>query len=398
MYLEVTIVMAVIIIGSLIGHASMYMLYKKNLMLRIWLRLLPAIWILVGCTYTWARLGGIYDYKVTFIVVPIAGIAVAINFILVGRSVLVDLTNSIDDFNSGLTEMTDASQTMTSISQSLANKASEQASSLEETSSSLEELTAMTRQNSDNAGQANALMEETKTVVVRAGTSMKEVTKSMDEISDAGKEIGKIIKTIDEIAFQTNLLALNAAVEAARAGEAGQGFAVVADEVRNLAQRAAEAAKNTAALIETTIQKITTGGDLVHQTDTAFDEVNVNAGKIADLVSEIAAASAEQAQGIDQINIALNSMDAVTQQNAASAEESASTSEQFFSRSQTLMELLDDLSFMLIGRQLETNGYHYDATPAKQIAQQPSRPSAATKAKRAQADALAIADDDELEF
>ena len=397
MYLELAIVMAIIIVGSLVGHGAMYALYKSNLMLRIWLRLLPAIWILVGCTYTWARLGGITDIKVTLIVVPIAAIAVAINFILVGRAILLNLNESIDNFTSGLYEMTDASQTMTSISQSLADKASEQASSLEETSASLEELTAMTRQNSDNAGQANALMEETKTVVTRAGTSMKEVTKSMDEISESGKEIGKIIKTIDEIAFQTNLLALNAAVEAARAGEAGQGFAVVADEVRNLAQRAAEAAKNTAALIESTIQKITTGGDLVHQTDTAFDEVNINANKIADLVSEIAAASAEQAQGIDQINIALNSMDAVTQQNAASAEESASTSEQFHSRSQSLMELLDDFSCLLVGKQIEDNGYHY-SQPVQQLPSQRSGRTEAAKPRPPQVDALALTDEDQIDF
>ena len=398
MSLELVIMLAIIVVGSLAAHGVMYLIFKNNLVVKIWLRLLPAIWILIGSTYLWAKLGGITNLKMTFIIVPPALVVVAINFLIVGRLVSKNLSESIDGFTSGLDEMTEASQTMTSISQSLADKASEQASSLEETSASLEELTAMTRQNSDNAGQANALMEETKTVVTRAGTSMKAVTKSMDEISESGKEIQKIIKTIDEIAFQTNLLALNAAVEAARAGEAGQGFAVVADEVRNLAQRAAEAARNTADLIESTIQKITTGGDLVHQTDSAFDEVNVNANKIAELVSEIAAASAEQAQGIDQINIALNSMDEVTQQNAASAEESASTSEQFYSRSQGLRELLDDLSSELIGRLMDTNGHHYDSSPVRRIAQQSPKQTGAVQARRPQPDALTMTDEDQVDF
>ncbi len=158
---------------------------------------------------------------------------------------------------------------------------------------------------------------------------MDKLTVSMEEITKASEETSKIIKTIDEIAFQTNLLALNAAVEAARAGEAGAGFAVVADEVRNLAMRAADAAKNTAALIDGTVKKVTNGSTLVEQTNGAFTEVASSVVKGGELIGQIAAASSEQAQGIEQITVAVSEMDRVTQQNAAGAEEMASSMAMF---------------------------------------------------------------------
>jgi methyl-accepting chemotaxis protein len=157
---------------------------------------------------------------------------------------------------------------------------------------------------------------------------MQELTGSMNAISTASEETRKIVKTIDEIAFQTNLLALNAAVEAARAGEAGAGFAVVADEVRSLAMRAAEAARNTADLIDDTVRKIQGGADLVGKTNDAFTEVDENASEAGHLVAEIASASKEQAEGVELINRAVTEMDKVVQQNAASAEENASASEE----------------------------------------------------------------------
>ncbi len=171
----------------------------------------------------------------------------------------------------------------------------------------------------------------------------------MQEISKASEETSKIIKTIDEIAFQTNLLALNAAVEAARAGEAGAGFAVVADEVRNLAMRAAEAAKNTAALIEGTVKKVSDGTSLVKTTSDAFKEVAGSAAKVGELVGEIAAASTEQAQGIEQVNIAVTEMDKVTQQNAATAEESASASEELNAQAEEMKSFVADLAAMVGG-------------------------------------------------
>lgn len=169
-------------------------------------------------------------------------------------------------------------------------------------------------------------MHEANQVVGEANESMNALTGSMEEIFKASEEASKIIKTIDEIAFQTNLLALNAAVEAARAGGAGAGFAVVADEVRNLAMRVADAAKNTATMIEETVKKVEGGSEFVTQTNAAFGKVADSAANVGELVAEIAAASKEQAQGIDQVNHAVAEMDKVVQQNAARTEEFSSAS------------------------------------------------------------------------
>ncbi|MCP4690100.1 MAG: methyl-accepting chemotaxis protein, partial [Desulfobacterales bacterium] len=166
-------------------------------------------------------------------------------------------------------------------------------------------------------------------VVDESNESMARLTGSMTEISTASQETQKIVKTIDEIAFQTNLLALNAAVEAARAGEAGAGFAVVADEVRNLAVRSADAARNTAGLIEDTVKKVDVGSKVVHKTAGSFKDVTENASRAGELFTEIAAASEEQAQGIEQVSNAMSEMDKVVQQNTASAEELASSVSMF---------------------------------------------------------------------
>ncbi|MFH1139252.1 MAG: methyl-accepting chemotaxis protein [Pseudomonadota bacterium] len=269
--------------------------------------------------------------------------------LFITRSITGPLNRAIEGLSEGSDQVTSASNQVSSASQELAEGASEQAAAVEETSSSLEEMASMTRQNADNAGQANSLMDQAKVTVDRAVGSMKQLTSAMGEISTSGQEIGKIIKTIDEIAFQTNLLALNAAVEAARAGEAGMGFAVVADEVRNLAQRAADAAKNTAELIEGTINKIGQGTELVKTTGDAFIEVADNSKKVAELVGEIAAASAEQAQGIDQVNQAMSQMDSVTQKNAANAEETASASEELNAQAESMRDIVAELEAMVGG-------------------------------------------------
>jgi methyl-accepting chemotaxis protein len=178
---------------------------------------------------------------------------------------------------------------------------------------------------------------------------MDKLTGSMGEISRASEETSKIVKTIDEIAFQTNLLALNAAVEAARAGEAGSGFAVVADEVRSLAMRAAEAAKNTAGLIEGTVVKVKDGSDLVSKTNKDFNHVADSSAKVTELVGAIATASSEQAQGIQQINTTVSGMDDVVQQNAANAEESASSSEEMSAQAEEMKRIVQELMILVGG-------------------------------------------------
>ena len=213
----------------------------------------------------------------------------------------------------------------------------------------MEEITSMTAQNAQNAAQANRLMEETVKVVAEANQSMGELTQAIGEISSSSEETGKIIKTIDEIAFQTNLLALNAAVEAARAGEAGAGFAVVADEVRNLAMRSAEAAKSTSHLIEDTVKKVRHGSEIVSRTNESFGKVAGSSRKAGDLVGEIAAASREQAQGIEQVTKAISEMDRVVQQNAANAEESASAAEQMDAQAEQMKKFVQELVIVVGG-------------------------------------------------
>jgi methyl-accepting chemotaxis protein len=272
--------------------------------------------------------------------------------------IIADLTKSTD-------QVASASGQVSSSSQSLAEGASEQASSLEETSSSLEEIASMTKQNSENATQADTLMKDANQTVGKATNSMNELTTSMEEISKASEETSKIIKTIDEIAFQTNLLALNAAVEAARAGEAGSGFAVVADEVRNLAMRAADAAKNTADLIEGTVKKVKDGSELVTKTNEAFNEVATSASKVGELVGEIAASSGEQASGIEQVNRAVAEMDKVTQSNAANAEESAAASEEMSAQADQMRGVVEDLTALVGGSRGRAEERQYAETTQK---------------------------------
>lgn len=247
-------------------------------------------------------------------------------------------------------QVASASGQVSSTNRFIAEGVSEQAANIEGTSSSLEEISSMTQQNSDNIEHVNRLMSDTNHVMEDTNHSFVDLTKSMNDISLASEETAKIIKTIDEIAFQTNLLALNAAVEAARAGEAGAGFAVVADEVRNLAMRAAEAAKNTASLIEGTVNKIKHGSEIVIKTNEAFTKMSDGAKKAGKLMEEIAVASREQAQGIEHVNKTVAKMDKIVQQNAAGAEESTSSAEEMNAKAEQMKEFADYLMVLVSGK------------------------------------------------
>jgi methyl-accepting chemotaxis protein len=215
------------------------------------------------------------------------------------------------------------------ISGVVADSAAKEAAAIEETSASLDEIASMTRQNAANTEAANQLMIAARAAINKANESMSGLTKSMSEIARASEQTQKIVKSIDEIAFQTNLLALNASVEAARAGEAGAGFAVVADEVRNLAMRATESAKGSSTLISDIVSKVKHGEELVATTSTVFGEVTAGSNKVVDLMGEIAEASKEQSQGIDQVNRAIAEMNVTTQQTAGNAESLSSIMSMF---------------------------------------------------------------------
>ena len=216
------------------------------------------------------------------------------------------------------------------------------------------EMSSQTKQNAENASQANQLSAQARDAAEKGNEQMKEMMTAMDEINASGQNISKIIKVIDEIAFQTNLLALNAAVEAARAGQHGKGFAVVAEEVRNLAARSAQAARETADLIEGSVHKAENGVGIAQRTAEALSEIVTGITKTTDLVAEIAAASNEQSQGIGQINQGLSQIENVTQQNTANAEESAAASEELASQAQHLRKLLTQFR---LSSQVETHGF-----------------------------------------
>lgn len=258
------------------------------------------------------------------------------------------LNSAAEDLERLISEILVASQNLSQAvdqisggNQNLSQRTSEQASSLEEIASTIEEAVAAIRQNADNSDQANRLSGETMKMAEEGNRVVMEAVASINEINKSSKKIEEIISVINEIAFQTNLLALNAAVEAARAGEQGRGFAVVAGEVRNLAQRSGNAAKEIGALIKDSMDKIEMGTDLSNRSGDALREIVGSMKNVARLISEIAAASQEQKQGLDQINIAVSEMDSMTQQNAALVEETASASEEMAGQAREMQSMVE---------------------------------------------------------
>ncbi|MDY0185411.1 MAG: Cache 3/Cache 2 fusion domain-containing protein [Desulfuromonadaceae bacterium] len=233
-----------------------------------------------------------------------------------------------------------SSEQIADSSNALSQGATESASSIEEISASMTQLASQTHHNAENAKQASDLSVQSRAAAQLGNEQMRKMVEAMDDINATGENISKIIKVIDEIAFQTNLLALNAAVEAARAGQHGKGFAVVAEEVRNLAARSAKAARETAEMIEGTVQKTAHGAEIAQQTEASLVEIGAVISKVADLVVDIAAASREQALGISQVNEGLSQIDQVTQQNTARSEESAAASEELSSQALQLRDVV----------------------------------------------------------
>ncbi len=276
-------------------------------------------------------------------------IGAALLWFVVARGITGKLTKVQSQLGEASGQVVSASAQVAQSSTSMAEGASEQASSLEETSASLEEMTSMTRQNADNAKQANTMSDDANEAAQKGREAMTRMAEGIKKIKNSSDETAKIVKTIDEIAFQTNLLALNAAVEAARAGDAGKVFAVVAEEVRNLAQRSAEAAKNTADLIEESQQNADNGVTVSEEVAAILDRIADGIGKVSQLVSEVASASNEQTQGIDQINTAVAQMDQVTQSNAANSEEAASASEELSAQAAELNEMVRILAGIIGG-------------------------------------------------
>ncbi len=284
------------------------------------------------------------------------------------------LEQAIEQIAAASSQTAAAARQISASSQTLAEGTSEQAASLEETSASLEEMSSMTKRNADGASQAKQSAGEARISADTGSERMVAMQVAMQAITGASGEIAKILKTIDDIAFQTNILALNAAVEAARAGEAGAGFAVVADEVRALAQRSAQAARETAAKIEESVSKSRQGAQISTEVAVSFEKIQKQIQNLDTLVAEIAVASQEQSQGISQVSTAVSQMDKVTQGGASTAEETAAAAEELTAQSLALNDAVDSLR-QLVGGQSTAKHVQVSAAAAPHAVPSRSRPA-----------------------
>jgi methyl-accepting chemotaxis protein len=281
----------------------------------------------------------------------------AVLFAFIGTITVRNINRSLKKISSGIDDssqqLLQSSQQSSASSQSLAEGSSQQAASLEEISASIEELSSMTKRNAENALAGKTASNQARVSAEAGASEMEGLQTAMNAIQKSSTEIGKIIKTIDEIAFQTNILALNAAVEAARAGEAGAGFAVVAEEVRSLAQRSAVAAKETAVKIAEASTRSEQGVQLTLRVAGGLQQILNQNREVDRLISEVAGASAEQSEGLSQINMAVSQLDKVTQSNAACAEETAAAAQDLNSRSTELSNASRDLARLVGTSQIQ---------------------------------------------
>lgn len=290
----------------------------------------------------------------TFLQILIANIIAMVVVITVVISTIVrDIVISMDkitkDLEESSQEIASASSQLDAASQKLAEGTTEQAASIQETSSTLEETASMVQQNRDNTQQAAVLAKKSKEFAGKSNEEMQKMMSAMEDLKKSSGEIAKIIKVIDEIAFQTNILSLNAAVEAARAGDAGKGFAVVAEEVRSLAQRSAQAAKDTATIIDSNIAMSDNGVRIASEVQESVVHIDEQSKKVSELLDEISVATDEQAQGVAQINKAISQMEMVMSSNAQSAEESASASKALYEQTLNMKGVIDELDIVVKG-------------------------------------------------
>jgi methyl-accepting chemotaxis protein/methyl-accepting chemotaxis protein-1 (serine sensor receptor) len=340
------------------------------------------------------------------IVLIIVSLLSAVGVVFIVRNITLKLSEGIAELRDGAEQVRSAAAQVSSSSQTLAQGASEQAASLEETSASSEEITSISLRNTANSAATAEILAQSAIKVQRANEHLAEMVTSMNQINESSGKISKIIKVIDEIAFQTNILALNAAVEAARAGEAGMGFAVVADEVRNLAQRSAQAAKDTAMLIEDSIARSGEGKAKVDIVAEAIHAITEDTANIKHMVDEVRVGSEEQSRGVKQIATSILQMEQVTQATAANAEQSAAAAQELNAQSETMKEIVVRLYGMVAEDQMaqaaplrrpassktlsSTSGLPSRLTTAVKFVPKPIRPKPLTTKQVAHKEELAM--------
>ncbi len=301
-------------------------------------------------------------------------IIVVLSILTVVNDIVKSMIAVTKDLEDSSKEVNNASLELEHASEKLAEGSVEQAASIQETSSTLEETSSMVQQNSANTRQAAVLAKQSKDFATESSEKATKMTEAMEELKNSSAEIAKIIKVIDEIAFQTNILSLNAAVEAARAGEVGKGFAVVAEEVRSLAQRSAQAAKDTTIIIERNIELSQIGTELTTSVKNSVTEIEEQSKKVSELLDEIEVATDEQTQGISQINKAVSQIETVINSNASTAEESASASKNLYSQTINLNEIIERLETLILGTGKSMSKIEPEKNIIKVSVAKPSKP------------------------